>query len=77
MRSLLVILDQVTKTPAQGVEAIFKGLGEAFLMVKKGFYALAPEIMSSLGEFWIFLLPFAMFFIVQCLNSIRSMIKGF
>lgn len=66
----------VTK-PADAVEAIWNGLGMALAKCKEGVYAILPEIMVSLGDFWIILLPFAIFFIILILNSFRKLVKGF
>lgn len=66
----------VTK-PADAVDAIWSGLGMALAKCKEGVYAILPEIMVSLGDFWIILLPFAIFFIILVLNSFRKLVKGF
>lgn len=80
MRDLLVILSQEAYkqiTPGEATTSFFKGLGEALLMVKKGFFTIAPELMSMLGEFWVFLIPTALFFVVTVLFFVKGMFKGF
>lgn len=64
-------------TPATALDAIWNGLGLALAKVKEGIYAILPEIMVALGDFWIILLPFAIFFIILILNSFRKLVKGF
>lgn len=67
----------LTTTPVEGVNAIWDGLGFALNKVKEGVYEILPEIMVVLGDFWIILLPFAIFFIILILNSFRRLVKGF
>ncbi|MGL5268434.1 MAG: hypothetical protein ACRC8P_01500 [Spiroplasma sp.] len=64
-------------TPSDAVNAIWNGLGLALAKAKEGVYAILPEIMVALGDFWIILLPFAIFFIILILNSFRKLVKGF
>lgn len=64
------------KTAGEGIESLWEGLGKALAKIKEGLYAIVPEIMTSMGDFWIVLLPFAMFVIVTFLLWLRRMVKG-
>lgn len=72
----LALFLATTKTPAEGVNAIWEGLGKALAKIKEGLYAIVPEIMTAMGDFWIVLLPFAMFVIITFLLWLKRMIKG-
>ena len=72
-----VVSKAAVVTPVAALDKIWSGLGSAMAKIKEGVYAILPEIMTFLGDFWIILIPFALFFIIKILDTFRYLVKGF